>query len=291
MTRTLDGIIEVTGGLAGDSYLVVGNLKTALIDCGMAYCALDLIHNIKQALNTRPLDYVLISHSHYDHIGAIPYLKEEWPDLKIFGAAYDQHVLNKPSALERIKRLSLEAAELYAGTAIQDYNDNLMKINALIADEDILDLGDLSIQVLETPGHTKTSLSFYINDEVLLPSETIGLINESGKNYSTFLVSYTQTIKSIQKCQALEPKFLILPHHGQHAHLQENECSNYFRKCLESAENTRNFILHFAELGYDEDEIVSECEKSLPRAGSLAQPIHAFRINTRSMIKVVLSGK
>jgi len=290
MTRTSDRIIEVTGGLAGDSYLVVGNFKTALIDCGMAYCALDLIHNVKQALNTRPLDYVLISHSHYDHIGAIPFLKEEWPDLKIFGAEYDQHVLNNPRALEGIKRLSIEAAELYAGTSIQDYNDDLMKIDIPIADEDILDLGDLSIQVLETPGHTKTSLSFFINDEVLFPSESIGLINESGKYYSTFLVSYTQTIKSIHKCQALEPKFIILPHHGHHAILQGNECPNYFQNCLESAENARNFVLHLAELGYDTEEILSECIQSLPRAGSLEQPLHAFRINTRSMIKVVLSG-
>lgn len=288
MTRTLDKITNVTGGQGGYALLVVGTLKTALIDCGMAYCALDLILNIKQALKTRTLDYVLISHSHYDHLGAIPYLKEEWPDLEICGAEYDQLVLTKLHALVMIKKLSIEAAEIYAKGAFQDYNNDLMKIDTVIANEDIIDLGDLSIRVLETPGHTKTSLSFLVNNEVLVASESIGVMNDLDELCSTFLVSYTQTIESIHKCQALDPKFIFSAHYGL---VQESNKPNYFQSCLESAEITRNLILHLAELGYGEDKILIECEETLPHASRSEQPLHASQINTRSMIKVVLSGK
>jgi len=76
----MDYIKDVTGGKGGSAYLVLGKDKTALIDCGMAYCAPDLIKNIKKFLaDGMRLDYVFLSHSHYDHIGAIPYLREIWP--------------------------------------------------------------------------------------------------------------------------------------------------------------------------------------------------------------------
>jgi flavorubredoxin len=64
----MDRIMEVTGGMGGNAFLVRGAEKTVLIDCGMAYCASNLIRNIKQALNQLTLDYILISHSHYDPI-------------------------------------------------------------------------------------------------------------------------------------------------------------------------------------------------------------------------------
>ena len=35
--------------------------KTALMDCGMAYCGEALAENIKQKLGERPLDYVILS--------------------------------------------------------------------------------------------------------------------------------------------------------------------------------------------------------------------------------------
>jgi len=53
-------IVDVAGGKGGDAYLVCGKEKTALIDCGMSFCALNLIDNIKEVLGKKPLDYILI---------------------------------------------------------------------------------------------------------------------------------------------------------------------------------------------------------------------------------------
>ena len=74
MISVRDKLINVTGGMGSSiSYLIIGDDKTVLLDCGMAYCAKNLINNIKLALPPdRRLNYVLLSHSHYDHIGAVP---------------------------------------------------------------------------------------------------------------------------------------------------------------------------------------------------------------------------
>lgn len=284
----MNNIYNVRGGRGGDAYLIVGDQNTALVDCGMAYCASNLINNIKRVIPNRPLDYVLLSHSHYDHIGAVPYLKAEWPELKICGAEHDQNILKRHNALKAIRELSLQAAEIYSEGLIDDYNDDLMKIDIMIAEEDCIDLGNIKIQVLETPGHTRCTLSFLMNHEILFVSESCGTLSRAGKMYPGFLISYSQAIASIKKCQALHPKFIYAPHYGL---VDIISMPNYWQDCIEAAEKSRYFILHYSELGYSEDQILTEYEEVFrDEESSSEQPINAFRINTRSMIKAVLNS-
>ena len=42
-----ENIVRVTAGNGGEALLVLGSEKTALVDCGMAYCADNLIRNIR----------------------------------------------------------------------------------------------------------------------------------------------------------------------------------------------------------------------------------------------------
>ena len=116
----MDYIKDVTGGEGGSAYLVLGKDKTALIDCGMAYCAANLINNIQEIIGDgRKLDYILLSHSHYDHVGAMPYLRKAWPGVEVLAAEHAQKVLSKKSALKTIRDLSCKAGEHFG--AGQDF--------------------------------------------------------------------------------------------------------------------------------------------------------------------------
>ncbi|HWR45746.1 MBL fold metallo-hydrolase [Sporomusa sp.] len=285
----MDKIVDVTGGKGGNAFLILGEEKTALVDCGMAYCASNLISNIKQVLNTRTLNYILISHSHYDHIGAIPYLKKEWPNSEVLGAEYAKQILNRQNALNTIKSLSMQAAELYGADDLIEYDDALLKVDNSIGDGDILDLGGLSIKVIETQGHTKCSLSFLINNETLFPSETTGYMSKSGKIYPGFITSCSDAIDSIHKCQATNPRFIISPHFGL---VNESDMLGYWTNCISAIKETKNFILHLSEQGYNEEEILTEYEKIFRDEQSrLEQPTNAFRLNAQGMIKTVLKEK
>ncbi|HHW42143.1 MAG TPA: MBL fold metallo-hydrolase [Syntrophomonadaceae bacterium] len=283
----MDNIVNVTGGKGGTSFLILGDKKAALIDCGMAYCASNLISNIKRVLNTRALDYVLVSHSHYDHIGAVPYLREQWPDIKICGSEHDKYILNRYNALKTIKELSVQAAEIYGRGLFKEYNDEMMKIDTVISDGDIVDLGGLSIQVLETPGHTRCTLSFLVNNEVLFASESTGVMSQSGKVYPAFLISYSKSIDSINKCREINPKFIISPHFGL---VNKIDALQYWEKCILAARESRDFILHLFNLGYGEERILLEYENAFQdEEFRMEQPLNAFRLNTRYMIKAVLN--
>ena len=102
-----EGTYRVTAGMGGEAILVIGSRYTALYDTGMAYCAEGTISNIKTVLHRHQrtrLDYILVSHTHYDHIGALPYVLKEWPDAIVCGAAKAMMVSSSspssPSAID-----------------------------------------------------------------------------------------------------------------------------------------------------------------------------------------------
>ena len=285
----MDKIVNVTGGKGGNAFLILGKEKTALIDCGMAYCSSNLISNIKQVLNKMTLDYILISHSHYDHVGAIPYLKKEWPNSRVLGAEYAQRILKRSNALNTIKSLSMQAATIYGADALKEYDDTLLKVDDIIGNEDVLDLGGSSIKIIQTQGHTQCSLSFLVNKDTLFPSESTGYMSTSGKIYPSFITSYSKAIESIHICEKINPRFIISPHYGL---VNESDTPDYWKNCILAVNETKDFVLHLSEQGYDENQILAEYEKEFRDEQSrLEQPINAFRLNAQSMIKTVLTKK
>ncbi|QDR81645.1 MBL fold metallo-hydrolase [Sporomusa termitida] len=285
----MDRIVDVTGGKGGNAFLILGERKTALIDCGMAYCAGQLINNIRQVLAARSLDFILISHSHYDHIGAIPYLKGTWPDTRVLGAEYAMRILNRQNALQTIKDLGRQAALLYGAAMPAEYDNALLKVDQCLYDGDMLELGGLRITVLATKGHTQCSLSFMLSNGTLFPSETTGYMSKAGVVYPGFITSYTDAIDSIYKCRAANPRFIISPHLGL---LSAAEAAGYWDKCLTAIGDTRKFILGLFAQGYTNEEILTAYEKNFRDEESrLEQPFSAFALNAQGMIKTVLKTK
>lgn len=285
----MDTIVNVTGGKGGNAFLLLGNEKTALIDCGMAYCASQLISNIKQYLNNRKLDYILISHSHYDHLGAVPFLKTEWPNSEVCGAGYAERILKRENALATIRKLSEQAAKLFHAGELTWYDDALMKVDTIIRDGDILELGGLRIEVLETLGHTRCSLSFLVNNETLFLSESTGYLSASGKLYPGFITSCADTLASIEKCRKVKPRFIISPHYGL---VNDSDAACYWQNCITAVRETKEFILRLAEQGYEEEQILHRYEQEFRDEQSrLEQPLTAFMLNAQNMIKTVLREK
>jgi len=217
---------------SSEGNLLLGEDYTALFDCGMAFCAKDTIHNVKNALCGRPLDYIFITHTHYDHIGALPYFREEWPELCLVATAAGAAVLLKDTPRKVFRELSSSAAGIFGVKLVINYDDNAFHADITVKDKDIISLGGLSVEVLETPGHTRDSVSYFIPElELLFINETPGVMMTDGKVYPTYLTSYTDTINSINKCRCLKYKHLSLPHRGV---VSKEEADVFFDKAYGS---------------------------------------------------------
>ena len=74
---------EWTGPTGNNTWLFAG-APSVLIDAGVG----DEVHveSIAAALQGAPLDIVLVTHAHVDHVSGIPRLRARWPQVEIRGA-------------------------------------------------------------------------------------------------------------------------------------------------------------------------------------------------------------
>ena len=278
-------IINVTTGFGSESLLIIGSEKTALMDCSMAYCGEALVRKIKDRLGGRPLDYIFVSHTHYDHIGAIPYLKKEWPNVICVGAQHGKDVLDRPGALKVIKKLGDNAAEKYSHGTVEEVSVEGLSIDKVVHDGDFIDLGDEKIVVLETPGHKKCSLTFVLEPAgIMMAAESVGILNRRGICHPAVLQSFEDSMTSIKKCREYAPKRIIISHYGIIP-------ANYNKKVWDVMENEirleRHVIQEAWKNGMNEDEIFEMMtEKYWYEARAYEQPFDAFKINMMCTIRL-----
>ena len=268
---------------SSEGNLLLGEEFTALFDCGMVFCAQETIQKVQEALAGRNLDYIFMSHTHYDHIGALPFFREKWPQARTVTTERGAAILLKDTPRRVFRELSAAAAAAQSAECDLNYNDNAFYADIIVKERDIIPLGGLSVEVMETPGHTRDSLSFFIPEiSLLILCETPGVLMPDGNIYPTYLTSYDDTIRSIEKCRVKRYEVLSLPHMGA---VSSEVSETYFDKALAANTACRDFILAMKEKGMDEDEMIDAFFKEYASETLLAyQPKEAFLANAKAAI-------
>jgi glyoxylase-like metal-dependent hydrolase (beta-lactamase superfamily II) len=267
--------------------LLIGEDYTAIFDCGMAHCADRTIQNVKNALQGRQLDYLFITHTHYDHIGSLPFFRKEWPGLRLVTSQTGAAVLLKDTPRRVIRELSIVAAKEHNGEFDASYSDDAFHADVIVKEGDIIPLGGLSVETLETPGHTRDTLSFFIPElEMLILSETTGVLLPDNTVYPPYLTSFIDTVNSIEKCRKMPYKFLSLPHYGIAA---KKDVNGFFDKTLEACTGCRDFILDLNKKKIDQEALLDMFFKKYGSETLFSyQPRDAFFANARATIACTL---
>jgi len=279
----MDNFVNCMAHNASEGNLLIGKNKTAMIDCGMQFCAQKTIENVKNALNGRNLDYIFATHTHYDHIGALPMFRAAFPDVKLVTCEVGAAVLQKDTPRRVIRELSATAAGDYGIESIDEYSDDAFFADMIVKDGDVIDLGGISVEVLETPGHTRDSLSFYIPElELLTLSETTGVMFPDGSMYPSYLVGFEVSRDAIERCKKYKFKHLSLPHRGI---VDDNAANTYFTKAEEMIEECYNFVTDMHKKSLSDDEMLDLFFKEFGSETLLTfQPRAAFDANARATI-------
>lgn len=149
------------------------------------------------------VEYILLTHGHYDHTTGVPELHRALPQAKIY-----IHQADANGAGSQLFPLVKQVEGLL-------YYD----------DGDKLTLGSLTIEVIHTPGHSKGSVTLKVGD-VLFSGDTLF----AGSCGRTDLAggSYAEIMASLKRLGQLEGDYHVCPGHDITSTLEQERRSNPF---------------------------------------------------------------
>ncbi len=155
---------------------------------------------------------ILLTHGHFDHIGAVPGLLAKWPALPVHLGPGDVIMLGHPQ-----------------NAWPPDY-PSVPKPATLVADlteGSTLSAGGISAKVLSTPGHTPGSICLYFeSDHLLLTGDTLFAGSCGRTDFPGG--SMPQMKSSLKRLAALPPETTVIAGHGSPTTIGREVESNPF---------------------------------------------------------------
>jgi len=264
-------------------YLIEGE-RPLLVDTAISAYAAPLLAALARVLPGQKLATIALTHSHYDHTGALTAL-EGATGAEVLASQRTCEVLRSPRALALINQLNREFAEKLGG-ADSPPVVSPARLRAITEGDEIPLDGGRRLSVFDTPGHTRCSVSYLLQPGgVFFIGDAGGVVERNGKFKPLFLSSYRQYIASLQKIGGLGAEVLALPHNT--AVRGRSRVEAFVRSALTAAEETQARILAALEKDTDVERIAGSLLASEFPLPAVAAPPTAFRINLVAMVKAV----
>lgn len=254
--RLFDALIPLPKGTSYNAYLVMGRNGKALIDTVNPGFENELKEKIRTVTNPEEIDYVVMNHAEPDHAGAIPYVMEIAPKVKLVttsrGAKMAQVFYHVPQ--ERIK---------------------------VVADGEALSLGDKTLRFIEAPmlHWPETMFTYLEEDGILFTCDFFGahlagdVCSDEVVDYMVHAQRYWGEImmpfkamaqKALEKIAGLNIR-VIAPSHGP-IHRKPELILNAYRRWA-GGETRRKAVIAYVSMWNSTDAMVKQMAETLAAEG------------------------
>ncbi|MBI4216653.1 MAG: FprA family A-type flavoprotein [Chloroflexi bacterium] len=260
--RIFDVIMKAPHGTTYNAYLVKGRDKTALIDTVKAKYKNTLLTHLRELIDPKELDYIIINHTEPDHTGALETLMAQAPQARVVisrtAESYLKHLLNR------------DVAPLKVG------------------DDDVLDLGGRELRFFSTPFlHWPDTMFTYLPQEsILFPCDYLGchfcderLWDDSVDDFSASFDYYFHIImrpfkeysrKALEKITPMDWK-LIAPSHGPLLRSNPRRYLELYRRWSQeppAADRPKSLIVLYASAYGNTGAMAQEIARGAEAAGA-----------------------
>jgi glyoxylase-like metal-dependent hydrolase (beta-lactamase superfamily II) len=283
--------ITVAGNHFYPAYIIKGRQKRLMIDAGINLMGPAYIASLEKVFGDKnALDYVFATHSHFDHLGAIPYLKRKLPHLQAGAFERVGTLMKKKSVLDLMTFLS----ELQRGFFRDIVGEEDVRIEAVdfelkLKEGDRFDLGGVTCEVYEVPGHTGDSLAFFIPEiGALFAGESYGIpeSDKDGQIQVEFLSSYDDYVSSLDKLISLQPQLIAMAHLWV---FTDDDATEFLERSREATPKYWELIETYLDAanGDINSAVESMAKKEYDEKGTIAQPRESYLEHLKAQVRQV----
>jgi glyoxylase-like metal-dependent hydrolase (beta-lactamase superfamily II) len=244
------------------AYLSIGE-DGMIIEGGTGPTTKIMIQQIEKLdIDQKRIKYIALTHTHPDHIGALPYLKHLWPHARVVASPVAAEALCKEEMLKpflyvdrgigEIMKAKGEIGEL--PPALEEYN---FQVDWAVEEGDKIDLGTGIVwTVYHTPGHSPCHMALFEEKEsTLIIGDATGFYSpEKDVFWPNYFQSLEKYCNTIRKLAALPAQRGALSHNC----VIEGNVAQHFEKALKATERYHTEIMERIDAGEDVKKIARE---------------------------------
>ncbi len=195
------------GELGNNCYLITDQASglSALVDCT------DDSKEMRDFIGSAKLEYILLTHGHFDHIGGVAAISRDY-GAKVVISAQDASMLSSGKA-------SLSA---FFGIKQDKITPDLT-----VSDGSSLMLGETQIKVLATPGHTKGGVCYLLKD-CIFTGDTLFFCSCGRTDFPGG--SSKEIMQSLKRLATLEDSLKVYPGHDRTSTIAFEKANNPFMR-------------------------------------------------------------
>lgn len=193
-----------TGSYYTDTYLIVEDSTAIVVDPGAEYeRILSRLHKLGATAK-----YVLITHAHFDHIGAVAQFAAAGAKVYISKADYEMLV-------QTDFYIDLE----FFGESVQKFDADVT-----VADGDTFSICNHDFKVVSTPGHTPGGVCYIMDETCIFTGDTLFKLSVGRTDFP--FCSHSDLMQSVKKLFALPGDYTVYPGHGPNTTLDFERKNN-----------------------------------------------------------------
>ncbi len=255
--------VYLLGSYEFNIYLLKGR-RCALIEGGVSTQFPLLLRQLEYLeVSPQDIDYLVVLHSHADHIMTFPPMRESFPWLRVAAFSSSKEVFDDERIVGKLKESDLRIAHSLYDTGIGDgeiYHSPLphFPMDLSLQEGDLIELGDgVKLRVLETPGHAPDSISLYLEgEEVLFVSDAVGVFYPPDQIRPNYFYNLGMYETSLRRIRDIEAKVLCKGHQGMV--IGKKKVRDYLHLALRDVERFKGYVQEALGAGRDEEEVGRE---------------------------------